>query len=290
MTTYSDPGQNVYTSAEIQPLEAGTSFVFQVYATNAFNYTVSETSYCNTSEAGISNENKDQSAIIGAGAGVGSAIAILLIISVIVFMIKRRRDGSPGQAKKLIKRPSPNKEDIPTNNEADDIDRLPANPIYVSVEPRLNEKASNKMETEKTVTVNEDGQVYSQVKKKDKKDKKEKDFEMESVYENVEDIANSLADALCVSEKATMDSKQHHKYQPKRNKNGLMYADLELSLGPSGKRFVIRGLENRNNYAIIDLTKIAEPLPSDSESENEKEKTEANGKNEKINRNDYIVT
>ena len=45
---------------------------------------------------GISKENKDQSVIIGAGAGVGSAIAILLIIGVIVFMIKRRRNGSPG--------------------------------------------------------------------------------------------------------------------------------------------------------------------------------------------------
>jgi hypothetical protein len=57
-----------------------------------------------------------------------------------------------------------------------------------------------------------------------------------------------------------------------------MYADLELSSGPSGKWFVIRGEENRNNYAIIDLTKTGEPLPSDSE--NEKEKTEANGKKE----------
>ena len=59
-----------------------------------------------------------------------------------------------------------------------------------------------------------------------------------------------------------------------------MYADLELSPGPSGKRFVIRGLENRNNYAIIDLTKTAEPLPLDSESENEKEETKVNGKKE----------
>ena len=40
----------------------------------------------------------------------------------------------------------------------------------------------------------------------------------------------------------------------------------------------IRGVDNRHNYAIIDLTKTAEPLPSDSESENEKEKNEANGK------------
>ena len=59
-----------------------------------------------------------------------------------------------------------------------------------------------------------------------------------------------------------------------------MYAYLELSSEPSGKRFVIRGSENRTNYAIIDLTKTAEPLPSDSESENEKQKTEINGKKE----------
>ena len=51
--TYSDPGQNMYASAEIQPLQAGTSFVFQVYATNVYNYIVSETSYCNTSESGM---------------------------------------------------------------------------------------------------------------------------------------------------------------------------------------------------------------------------------------------
>ena len=51
-TKYSDPGQNMYTAAEIQPLEAGTSFVLQIYASNAYNYTVSESSYCNTSEAG----------------------------------------------------------------------------------------------------------------------------------------------------------------------------------------------------------------------------------------------
>ena len=45
---------------------------------------------------GISKEIKDQSVIIGAGAGVGSAMVILLILGVIVFMIKRRRDGLPG--------------------------------------------------------------------------------------------------------------------------------------------------------------------------------------------------
>ena len=45
----------------------------------------------------------------------------------------------------------------------------------------------------------------------------------------------------------------------------MVYADLDFVPGPSGNKFVIRGIENRNNYAIIDLTKTAEPLPSDDE-------------------------
>ena len=54
-----------------------------------------------------------------------------------------------------------------------------------------------------------------------------------------------------------------------QNKYGLVYADLDLvpcpsgsRPCPSGSRFVIRGIENRNNYAIIDHTETAEPLPS----------------------------
>ena len=41
-------------------------------------------------------------------------------------------------------------------------DGLHANPIYVSAEPRPNENARKKMETEKIATANEDGHVYSE--------------------------------------------------------------------------------------------------------------------------------
>lgn len=40
----------------------------------------------------------------------------------------------------------------------------------------------------------------------------------------------------------------------------------------NGNRFVIRGLENRNNYAVIDLTKTAEPLPLESDSDDDDNK------------------
>jgi hypothetical protein len=39
----------------------------------------------------------------------------------------------------------------------------------VSVEPRPNENASKKMETEKVITANEKNHLYSQIRKTDKK-------------------------------------------------------------------------------------------------------------------------
>jgi hypothetical protein len=56
----------------------------------------------------------------------------------------------------------------------------------------------------------------------------------------------------------------------------LVYADLDLVPGPRGNRFVIRGIENRNNYAIIGLTKTTEPLPSDDEDEKHENTVSAN--------------
>ena len=60
----------------------------------------------------------------------------------------------------------------------------------------------------------------------------------------------------------------------------MIYADLDLAPGPSGSRFVIRGSEKRNNYAIIDLTKTAEPLPSDDDVDEKHENTVSANRNE----------
>ena len=60
----------------------------------------------------------------------------------------------------------------------------------------------------------------------------------------------------------------------------MVYADSDLVPGPSGSRFVIRGIEKRNNYAIIDLTKTAEPLPSDDNEDEKHEETMSANRNE----------
>ena len=58
-----------------------------------------------------------------------------------------------------------------------------------------------------------------------------------------------------------------------QNKYGLVYADLDLAPGPSGSRFVIRDIEKRNNYAIVDITKTSETLPSDDDEDEKQENT-----------------
>ena len=60
----------------------------------------------------------------------------------------------------------------------------------------------------------------------------------------------------------------------------MVYADLDLAPGPSGSIFVIRGIEKQNNYAIIDLTKTAEPSPSDDEEDERHENTVSVDRNE----------
>lgn len=54
--------------------------------------------------------------------------------------------------------------------------------------------------------------------------------------------------------------------------------------GPNGRKFVIRGIENKTNYAMIDLSIKVDPLPSDDDDEEDKDsvkaKSAANGSNE----------
>ena len=53
------------------------------------------------------------------------------------------------------------------------------------------------------------------------------------------------------------------------NKDGLVYADLDLPVPPGGASNVIHGLEDKTPYATIDLTKKADPLPEEFDYETE---------------------
>ncbi|XP_069109212.1 neural cell adhesion molecule 1-like [Argopecten irradians] len=59
----------------------------------------------------------------------------------------------------------------------------------------------------------------------------------------------------------------------RKNKDGLVYLEVEFKDdGNTGRRAVIHGIENRNDYADIDFTKRADPLPDLDEPTGETEK------------------
>lgn len=51
-----------------------------------------------------------------------------------------------------------------------------------------------------------------------------------------------------------------------QNKDGLVYIDVIIKDRGNGQnKGVIHGIENRNDYAEVDFTRHADPLPSDDE-------------------------
>ncbi|XP_076109521.1 uncharacterized protein LOC143078545 [Mytilus galloprovincialis] len=138
---------------------------------------------------------------------------------------------------------------------------------------------------------NDQGPVYSQVEKpiqekkkgKDKKVKKTprnenyNDIELGTVYENSDKLSklNSSDELYANAGEQGKGVNIAKEYIPRKNKDGLIYADLDLMPGPNGGKFVIRGIENKTNYAMIDLSVKVDPLPSDDEEE-EKDREEAN--------------
>ena len=102
------------------------------------------------------------------------------------------------------------------------------------------------------------------------------------IYENPDEVLNDIQAESVYANSDTNNkiSENDQKNRQKKNKYGLVYADLDLVPGPGGSRFIIRGIANRNNYAIIDLTKTAEPLPSDDDEDEKHENTVSANRNE----------
>ncbi|XP_033758252.1 nephrin-like [Pecten maximus] len=87
----------------------------------------------------------------------------------------------------------------------------------------------------------------------------------ENVYEKVEDIDGASGNiyANC-QDGATLAL--YKGPTRKRNQDGLIYLDVEFKEEKeNGRNYVIHGIENRTDYADVDFTKRADPLPPDSE-------------------------
>lgn len=174
----------------------------------------------------------------------------------------------------------------------------PAGPNYVNPKTRHGKTNANVgkssdiySEVRKPGKQNDDqmkSELYAVVQKKQKSKtassdiypevNKTKKYHADYVYENMETSFNrqekhSKSDEI---PGPSGESKQKPAKAPKpttqtRNKDGLLYADLILE-DPTmvGNQYVIRGLEDKTNYAEVDFSKKAKPLsPETNDNDND---------------------
>ncbi|XP_076109163.1 uncharacterized protein LOC143078040 [Mytilus galloprovincialis] len=280
-------GEGVYHIFTTELLLPSSLYIVIIKASNTHATVVSEEMNCTTNA--LPKKGKSESATIGIIGGTLGFVCALLVVTGMLIILRRRR------RQKEDKEPIKGSKD--SEVEQNDDDGLKENPLYVaSGQTKDNDNGPLYSEVKKPkkgppVEIKDENAIYSQVektvkkgkqKKKEKNTRKEwengiqdKGIELGSVYENSEKLmkthspeenANTYGNSGDVSTNG-------QGYNVTRNKDGLIYADLDLKPDANGRRFIIRGIENRNNYAILDLTKTAEPLPSD-DSDDEKQISE----------------
>lgn len=286
-----DEGLDKYHMITSMSLRPDTLYIIFVNSTNKHG-TVISVDHVNCSTK-TEPTKADQSATAPVIGGIAGSLCGISIAAAVMMYWKRRKNTN--EDKEPIERSKKK-----TSEEEDD--ELVDNPLYVTsgaengaVYSTVDKTKKKVLEDTSNFRVGDQGPVYSEVKKggknaipvdkhdgkgkqrgkKGEKEKHNRDIEMGNVYSNTKGILHDDNDEEVY---ANAESKSKSKksigkmYIPRKNKDGLIYADLDLDPSTSGKKFVIRGLENRTNYAIIDLNIKVDPLPSDDEDDGDEDK------------------
>lgn len=263
----------------ISDLSPSTNYIFQINATNSEGYSESVNNTIVLSTIDIS---ESESSIVGTvGAAVGGIAAAALIITPIVIFLRKRQASA---AKKIDR-----KNLTLTSTEEDEEPGLKDNVLYESAGENF------------IANPGQIGDVYAEVKKSNVNKKDNGQIQETALYAEIKkDTVHSNNGETYATARSNTKGKPNKKGKPKskkeraddvyenigeqnttvtaenRNKDGLIYADLVFK--DDGKRkFIIRGLENKTNYADIDLDLKADPIPSD-ESDTEENKTDTKEK------------
>ncbi|XP_069109515.1 LOW QUALITY PROTEIN: carcinoembryonic antigen-related cell adhesion molecule 1-like [Argopecten irradians] len=192
------------------------------------------------------NENDQNNGVeAGANANIGSSMGDHMYAEV----RKKKKMPAAAYAEVIPKKDRKEKVEKPESGTGD---------LYAQVQKKEKEKKEKGKEKKKKVE-----------KGKGKKKQKlvEADFNADSVYENVGAVGGK-SDEMYGNTNAEIEQKAN--FARKKNKDGLIYLDLEFKDQHNGTRqVVIHGIENRNDYAIVDFTKKADPLPDSDPEENE---------------------
>ncbi|XP_052254234.1 nephrin-like [Dreissena polymorpha] len=231
----------------------------------------------------IAKESKEEppasAALIGGVVGGGAAV---IIVAVILFILwkKRRLTGSKSDGDQLThgqkmdkisnsKKRKKAEVDSTGDVEVENMMYIPASDISRGGSP--SDVLYTTVNKPKPTVASSD--VYAVVNKKEikknKKGKKNASIDDGDIYEN-----SAPGQRMKAQDNKGFVPENNSPKLPKKtlNHDGLEYAELEFVNPPKGqKRLVIHGLDNMTEYAEVDLTKKADPLPDSDTEEKKKE-------------------
>ncbi|CAC5390641.1 unnamed protein product [Mytilus coruscus] len=242
----------------IQDLLPSTTYVFVINSANVEGISDGGNNTVIYKTEGIS---KTASSILGpVGGSVGGTIFVILIIMVVIFILRKQSDGlkinelyvsagddldpcaGPGDVYAVVDKSngkkSYSKQHIQETGLYAEVNKRKDAPIKATIDSNA--------EIQKKLKINRKGKTKIEKKKND------------DVYENI--------------------GEENHRQiaSTNKNKDGLVYADLVFN--DDGKRkFVIRGIENKTDYADVDLSIKVDPLPSDESDKEDEQETNNSG-------------
>lgn len=251
---------------------------FRIAASNKFGNSTTGAIPCFTK---IQESSSNSAMIAGIAAGGGICLAFVVIVVVLYFRKYHKYEKSAKHIKRL-NNVNENEEDVA------DVDGLKENSLYVSAGPRDDEKPevvvyaavakklpqsdnnsnlyadvkkSGQQDTNKGTMSSEfkpkKGLFKKDEKARHKKGKKPKIRQGETdVYENSEDIAMST-NVDNVNSKAAQKGQNKQKERGYKNKDGLLYVEVNFDGKQGQDNPVIHGEDEKTDYATVEF-----PMPS----------------------------
>lgn len=286
-----------YTLINLNP---GTEYLIWIYS---FNRKGNSTQDLDSEKlASKTQAKKDDDSNFSMVIGVVSAFTVVLVIvlSIVAGIFFYRRRGAKGKDRSLINDASSRRSVDDTDNEdgmRDNVLYEPAGPNFVPKTKQNKDGVVGGKNGDIYSEVRKPGKkqdggassdVYAIVQKKPKSAqgseanssdiysevKKTKKYIEGTLYENMETSFNKQGSNTDenpgpsggIKPNTEKPQKPPKPAKQKRNKDGLIYADLILDEPTmDGKQFVIHGIEDKTDYAEVDFSRKADPLPPETD-------------------------
>ncbi|XP_052805544.1 synaptogenesis protein syg-2-like [Mya arenaria] len=272
---------SIQSNYTIVGLNEGTMYEIRVYSTNDIGRSYASDAITVST---LKQLESGKSLMVLIILSVGVVCGIVLVVILIVIIKRRKKWKMKEEVDRLAMEHNLQSMSNADGTESDDDEEV-INPLYeggddIQDEMNKTEALYSKPQKKKVASVSSGaGDIYAVVNKKGKGKQgtkhpskpKKKSTDNEDVYGNVENPRG--ADCPTTSH-GTYTNGNHDvplaKNAAKRNVNadGLIYEDVQFPNPQKGQpRFVVRSVDDMTDYASVDLTEKAEPLPESDEDE-----------------------